>query len=555
MGSTEFAGKTRVTSFPVDQFDEVRKRLEKGIGPQSTVAHSIDGRMFVYESPFSGPLGVGSYVVIKTGMGAQLLGQVITEERAVMEGPEYGLGADGETGLYAIAKARASATLRDTVKIRYLEGIGVLLGRFDEDGFQSLQGQGEIFQDAQTSKAGSQFVKQYFASSVGKYTPLEVGKILDADDGVSVLVNPAGLTRHTFLCGQSGSGKTFALGVILEQLLLQTELRVLIIDPNSDFVHLDELLPLKSTNRTRTLKMADQEYDAVVERHSEVKNFLKIMRPGDRAGNPETALHVVFSDLTLDEQSAVLQLHPIEDRLEFYTYSSIREQLSQAGTNYSLTDVLDRVGNLHQPLEQRIKNLGILQWEIWCRDREPSLLDMLESDWRCMVLDVGVLSSPQQRSAITMAVLGHLWRQRHEGKTTLVVIDEAHNICPRIPSSRAEAEATEHVIRMAGEGRKFGLHLLLASQRPGKIHPNVLSEIDNLILMRMNSRSDLTYISEAFGQVPTSFIDRSASFALGEALLTGAIVPSPTFAKFEGRLTREGGSDRPKTWAEGSRAE
>ncbi len=52
-----------------------------------------------------------------------------------------------------------------------------------------------------------------------------------------------GFNRHTFLCGQSGSGKTYALGVILEQLLLETELRLVILDPNADFVRLGETLP------------------------------------------------------------------------------------------------------------------------------------------------------------------------------------------------------------------------------------------------------------------------------------------------------------------------
>ena len=43
------------------------------------------------------------------------------------------------------------------------------------------------------------------------------------------------------MCGQSGSGKTYSLGVMLEQLLLETELRIVVLDPNSDFVRLGEL--------------------------------------------------------------------------------------------------------------------------------------------------------------------------------------------------------------------------------------------------------------------------------------------------------------------------
>ena len=50
-----------------------------------------------------------------------------------------------------------------------------------------------------------------------------------------------GFGRHSFLCGQSGSGKTYALGVILEQVLLGTGLRMVVLDPNADFVGLSDV--------------------------------------------------------------------------------------------------------------------------------------------------------------------------------------------------------------------------------------------------------------------------------------------------------------------------
>ena len=49
---------------------------------------------------------------------------------------------------------------------------------------------------------------------------------------------PKRLNRHTFWCGQSGSGKTYALGVLLERVILHTRLPLVILDPNSDFVGL-----------------------------------------------------------------------------------------------------------------------------------------------------------------------------------------------------------------------------------------------------------------------------------------------------------------------------
>ena len=53
-------------------------------------------------------------------------------------------------------------------------------------------------------------------------------------------LDAGGFGRHTFLCGQSGSGKTYALGVLLERLLMETSLRVVVLDPNSDYVRLGE---------------------------------------------------------------------------------------------------------------------------------------------------------------------------------------------------------------------------------------------------------------------------------------------------------------------------
>ena len=69
---------------------------------------------------------------------------------------------------------------------------------------------------------------------------LEVGTLAFAE-GVPLALDAGAFDRHTFLCGQSGSGKTYALGTILERLLAETSLRIVVLDPNSDFVRLAEL--------------------------------------------------------------------------------------------------------------------------------------------------------------------------------------------------------------------------------------------------------------------------------------------------------------------------
>src|SRR5688572_32377551 len=70
---------------------------------------------------------------------------------------------------------------------------------------------------------------------------LTIGTLLESGNGAPARLLASKLNRHTFWCGQSGSGKTYALGVALEQIMLHTELPLVILDPNSDFVKLGEL--------------------------------------------------------------------------------------------------------------------------------------------------------------------------------------------------------------------------------------------------------------------------------------------------------------------------
>jgi uncharacterized protein len=85
------------------------------------------------------------------------------------------------------------------------------------------------------------------------------------------------------------------------------------------------------------------------------------------------------------------------------------------------------------------------------------------------------------------------------------------------PPDLLVALATDHAIRIAAEGRKFGLYLLVSTQRPQKIPENVLSQADNLVLLRLNSLADAAFAQAAFSFVPPSLIQRSATFRLGRA--------------------------------------
>ena len=75
------------------------------------------------------------------------------------------------------------------------------------------------------------------------------------------------------------------------------------------------------------------------------------------------------------------------------------------------------------------------------------------------------------------------------------------------------------------------------------MHENVLSQCDNLVLMRMNSMADLAHVASIFSFVPPGLIDRATTFRQGEALVAGRIASHPALIRFGARITHEGGAD------------
>jgi uncharacterized protein len=169
---------------------------------------------------------------------------------------------------------------------------------------------------------------------------------------------------------------------------------------------------------------------------------------------------------------------------------------------------------------------------------------------RCLVVDIGSLPSRDEQALVAAAVLRGLWQRRLRREPVLAVIDEAHNVCPAAGGDPLTRLATEHAIRIAGEGRKFGIYLLVASQRPQKVHENVLSQCDNLVLMRLNSSADAAFIQALYGFAPPGLVGLATDFGLGQALVAGKIAPHPAIVRFGNRVAREGGGDVRSDWAD-----
>jgi DNA helicase HerA-like ATPase len=394
------------------------------------------------------------------------------------------------------------------VRIRVGRGDGVVLA-----------GDGRPFHDAAVRIAAPEEVAGWLDSIRPPRAALEVGELALAR-GVPFWLDAEGFGRHTFICGQSGSGKTYSLGVLLERLLMGTQLRVVVLDPNSDYVRLGQVRDgLDGDAGKRFVTVAG---DVAV-------------RSGAGAAD---GIRVRFRELSPAQQAALLRLDPLADREEYAELLSLVE-------DERIRSVQELEGVESDALRLRARNLGVDSWQIWPGPDGESLAGELDDPDgpRCIVVDLGSLASREEQAITASAVLERLWRRRARRDPVAIVIDEAHNVCPAEPADAITALATEDAIRIAGEGRKFGLYMIVSTQRPQKVHENVLSQCDNLVLMRMNSIADLGHIGSVFSFVPPGLLDRATTFRQGEALVAGKIAAHPALIRFGSRITYEGGAD------------
>ncbi len=364
---------------------------------------------------------------------------------------------------------------------------------------------------------------------------LDIGALVHAPD-VRARLDARGLARHTFLCGQSGSGKTYTNGVLLEQIVRRTGLRLIVIDPNSDHVGLRETL-------------AGTDADLAASHQAAAAN-LQIVRAEADLPFATAAIRLRFSNFDASAEALALRLDPVADAEELEALFDITASLPKPfdpGTVAAAAVVADTPAS--RRLAIRIRTLGIADWPVWENDPDrPVIGDLLRTD-AGLVVDTGSIGDPEVRSAIAAGVLLGVWARRAERVPTLVVLDEAHHICPAEPVDPIQALATELAVLIAGEGRKYGIFLLVATQRPQKVHPSVVAGCESLVLLRMNSLRDVGELEASFSHVPEGLLRLAPGFVRGEALVAGPLVPAPLHLRVGGRITPEGGGDVPSTWA------
>ena len=114
----------------------------------------------------------------------------------------------------------------------------------------------------------------------------------------------------------------------------------------------------------------------------------------------------------------------------------------------------------------------------------------------------------------------------------LLVYEEAHKYVPK--SDLIKYRASKNSIeRIAKEGRKYGVTLLLASQRPSELSETIFSQCNNFVAMRLTNPIDQNYVKRLLPDTLGNLTDKLPSLQAGEGLLIGEAVILPSIIRVD----------------------
>lgn len=364
----------------------------------------------------------------------------------------------------------------------------------------------EIFGSASARSASSSTssdARESVAETSEAGEALLLGRNRDSGEKVEL---PAGGSQRILVCGKTGTGKSYTMGVVIEELARQRNDITLVIDPQGIFWSM--IGP----------NTAAREIEGLWDFGREPLGFnVNLLVPGDpveRYGDEEIveamrarglhiqSLRLNASDLTPEMWCDLFDLD-INGLMGILLFKSVRSCAQRLGRDFVLDDITAEVKKqkaldaTKEAVERKIEMAH--DWQIFETGRYREIWQTLQSD-AVNVLDLSVI--PQGRYGLrnlVVAVLAtFIFRSRtiarrreslglpSDLKKVWLAIDEAHNFCP----SGQNTLSKEILIRWAKEGRQPGLSLVVASQQPASIDGEILTQCGIRLVHRITARDD-----------------------------------------------------------------
>jgi len=362
---------------------------------------------------------------------------------------------------------------------------------------------------------------------------IHVGSLITRND-VPVCLSLKGFRRHLAIIAQTGAGKSYLAGVLAEELLMKGATMIML-DPHADYVFL---------SRTSNGKRHEFSDNVTV-----FRNPASTGRYSEKEVGRIEPYEVCFSDLDLDEMCLIAR---ISER-----YVNIRKGLEKAvakvraiKTIFSPKDVLEELqradGWSDADKEERSGARSAQKYvkRIIGMKVFTSVSTSVDKMLRPMQLSVVDLSGLEDEVSdyIAYRILSEAYDKVAGGEfkfPLFIFVEEAHRFIP--PDRRTYS--SDIIRKISAEGRKFGIFLILITQRPSKIHPDALSQCNSQIIMRITNPEDQRAVSISSERMSRDLLEDLPGLNIGEAVVVGEMTRAPVMAKIKKRRTQEGGAD------------
>jgi DNA helicase HerA-like ATPase len=379
------------------------------------------------------------------------------------------------------------------------------------------------------------------------------------------------LGKHTAILGSTGAGKSGTVAAVVHSLLergAEAELaswtpRIILLDPHNEYAkafggkHIrlstDEgslMLPYWLLNFQETVSLIIGKTEFVATSQS---NIVKIALLNARTDAAATlGIDLTRQPLTVDSPTP-------------YSIQKFKEEVNlqrPSGRDKKEQEPFNSVINKLETLERDSRmNFMLAPWDGTTDEFAPVLSQFVGDGKAVRIVDLSGV--PNEVAGICSAVIARtlfnlkVWQssEERERDPVLLVCEEAHRYVPNRGEAQYEA-AQEAIRRIAKEGRKYGIGLLLVSQRPSEVESTVLSQCNSWIILRITNDADREHVRAILPDSMAGLTKMLSGLRRQEAIFVGqaAILPSRILIRSltQEQLPRSNDIDFDKGWQSAS---
>ena len=415
------------------------------------------------------------------------------------------------------------------------------------------------------SGSNLQLFMNLLSANVAENERLTLGHFMADETAIAVANGDKFFQRHAAILGSTGSGKSWSVALILERAAALKSANLIVFDMHGEYSTLCEgenpiaqqyhiagpgdldgsnpnslFIPYWLLNREEMLAL-------ILDRSDD-------NAPNQAARFTEHVRTLKEQTLQSEEKTEVLETFTVDSPIP-YDINSLLDELNKDDTgtktgasgkevkgdwNGRLTRFIGRLkakiddrrcGFMFQPPEE-CNAYG------WLEEMLMKLFAVSESQRGIKIIDFSEV--PSDVLPIITGVLARLlyniqfWMDKDARHPLTIVCDEAHLYLPvRDAAEAAEKRALEAFERIAKEGRKYGVSLLVVSQRPSDVSRTILSQCNNFLVLRLTNDQDQSVVKRLLPESMVGITDILPLLDLGEALLLGDSILLPTRIKLD----------------------